>query len=246
MPNLNELEREVHLWSLRTVNFREEELADFAKRLSPQEQSQANRFAFDKDRRSYVTAHWLVRKVLSHYHPVPPDEWEFTRGLFGKPSISAPEQKERLEFNLSHTAGMVVCAVTCLGPIGVDVERVRMREYLDVARRFFAPDEVQQLERLPEHERRSAFFRFWTLKEAYIKALGKGLSVDLSRFGFPDVMGEEITIHFAEGNDDPENWKFLRHEPDEDYKIAAALCCSSDSSVKWRVFEDIPTSEMGL
>lgn len=243
MPNLNELEREVHLWYLPTANFREDELADFAKVLSPQEQYQANRFAFDKDRRSYVMAHWLVRKVLSHYVPVAPDQWEFKRGLFGKPSISAPEQIPQLEFNLSHTVGMVACAITCAGAIGVDVERVRMREYLNVARRFFAPEEVQQLEHLPEQEQRSAFFRLWTLKEAYIKALGKGLSVDLSRFSFPDVMGNEITIQFADDNDDPMNWQFLRHEPNEDYKIAVALCCPGGMNLNWKRFANAPTGE---
>ncbi|MCA9069961.1 MAG: 4'-phosphopantetheinyl transferase superfamily protein [Planctomycetaceae bacterium] len=243
MPNLTELEREVHVWYLSTGDFRAEELAKFATVLSSEERTRANRFAFEKDRRSYVTAHWLVRKVLSHYLPVAQNQWEFTRGLFGKPSISAPKPTVPFEFNLSHTVGMVACAVTSVGPIGVDVERVRAQEYIDVARRFFAPEEVRQLERLPVPQQRSAFFRFWTLKEAYIKAVGKGLSVDLSRFGFRDVMGDEITIQFAEGDDDPADWQFFRHEPSDEFKIAAGVCCPPGSIVNWRLFATPPPGE---
>lgn len=245
MPNLSELEREVHLWYLPTAKFGEHELAGFAKVLSPQEQHQAQRFAFEKDRRSYVTAHWLLRKVLSLYLPAAPQQWAFMRGLFGKPFLSTPEHHKPLEFNLSHTDGMVTCGVTRLGPIGVDVERVRDREYLDVARRFFASQEVEQLEHLSKREQRSAFFRFWTLKEAYIKALGKGLSVDLSRFSFSDVMGEKIAIQFAEGDEEPAHWQFLRHEPDDQFKIAAALYCPDGFKAEWKILSDLPTGETG-
>jgi len=243
MPDQADLEQEVHLWYLPTARFDDEHhLARAAERLSSDEQDRARRFAFEKDRRSYIAAHWLLRSALSQYLPVEPSAWEFTRSLFGKPAISGPPQGRRIAFNLSHSPGMVACAVTKTGEVGVDVETVRPREFLKLAERFFAPGEFQELKRLPEHERARAFFRFWTLKEAYVKARGRGLSLDLSGFFFPDVLGNEIRIEFDEGwDDDPNDWQFYRHEPDDQNQIASAVHKARCKNVVWRVFSEIPT-----
>jgi 4'-phosphopantetheinyl transferase len=241
MPSFSDLEREVHLWFLPTAMFDELNLAPLAGEvLSDEEQLRAGRFAFERDRRTYITAHWLLRRVLSLYLPVATQAWEFQHTLHGKPAIRSPGEAVPMRFNLSHSRGMAACAVTCLGEVGVDVETVHDRDYLRLARRFFAPQETSQLESLPIEQQPSAFFRLWTLKEAYIKARGLGLSIDLASFAFPQVMRDEIRIQFAEGfEDDPADWRFFRHEPDGEHKIAAAVHCPPDRDVAWKIFPEI-------
>ncbi len=243
MPHASDLHREVHLWFLPTKTFCEEELAKFkAEVLSPVERLRAERFAFAKDRRAYIAAHGLLRCVLSEYLPVAPASWTFERVLLGKPWIASPAEGMGFRFNLSHSTGMVACAVSLAGEVGVDVEAVREGEHLPLARRFFAPEEVSQLEPLPPAERAEAFIRFWTLKEAYIKARGLGLSLDLAGFAFPDVFGEKIEIRFAEGfEDNPADWHFFRHEPDGDHKIAVAVHRPPETQVALKIFPGMPT-----
>ena len=245
MPDMSDLAREVHLWFLPTGGFDEAELASLcASDLSAQEQSRAERFAFAKDRRSYLLAHCLLRRALSQYISIPPADWEFTRTLLGKPAVQTPVEVANLEINLSHTAGMVACALTTAGAVGVDVETVKPRDHLKLARRFFAPEEVSQLERLPAPRHDHAFFRFWTQKEAYIKARGLGLSLDLASFWFPNVMGETIEIAFAkEMDDDPADWQFHRHEPDDNHKIAVAVHRPHRSEVALKIFANILPGE---
>ncbi len=241
MPDLNDLTREVHLWFLPTSLFSETELASHADLvLSPKERRRAERFAFAKDRRSYIAAHWLIRKALSRCAPVPPEAWRFTRNALGKPVVAEPREGLGLLFNLSHTAGMVTSAVTRLGEVGVDVETVRPREHLKLAHRYFAPVEISLLESLSPEDQVQAFFRLWTLKEAYVKACGQGLAMDLASFAYPDVLQEEIKIEFAESRDDhPSLWSFFRHEPDPEHKIAVAVKHGTGTSPRFKICHDI-------
>jgi 4'-phosphopantetheinyl transferase len=115
-----------------------------------------------------------------------------------------------LRFNLSHTRGLVAVAVTLGADIGVDVEGRRERDTnLDVARRFFAPAEVRHLESVASGRQPQVFLEFWTLKEAYIKATGEGLSADLSSFAMQ--LSDPPTIAFANGNQAAaDEWHFRR------------------------------------
>lgn len=245
MRDFDDLSREVHLWSLTTMTFSEADLAKHAERvLSPEERQRAERFAFAKDRRSYITAHWLLRQVLSAYVSMPPDAWEFARAPHGKPFLAGLNAELGLFFNLSHTTGMVACAVTRMGEVGVDVETVRPRDHLNLARRYFAPLEVSQMESLSPEDQQEVFFRFWTLKEAYIKAQGLGLAMDLASFGFPEVQADQINIEFAEGSEDsPNDWSFFRHEPDPHHKIAVAVRRAEIDVPEFKIFQDIPPVE---
>jgi 4'-phosphopantetheinyl transferase len=241
MPDLSELSHEVHLWFLPTTTLSESDLGRLSESvLSCEEQRRAERFAFARDRRSYITAHWLVRRALSVYVPVLPALWEFRVSPLGKPMIASPTEGLGLWFNLSHTAGMVACAVTRSGEVGVDVETVRSRDLLNLARRYFAPGEVAELESLPAELHPQAFFRLWTLKEAYIKACGQGLAMDLAGFAFPNVLSNEITIEFYKGiKDEPKQWCFFRHEPDPSHKIAVAVKHEMGARPVLKIFHEI-------
>lgn len=117
-----------------------------------------------------------------------------------------------LHFNLSHSHGLVLCAVSSIGPVGIDVETIDPeRASLDIARRYFSDRETAIFAALPERDRPVAFHRIWTLKEAYVKALGTGLRTPLADFRFPNALAEEEEprIEFAEGvPQDPAEWRF--------------------------------------
>jgi 4'-phosphopantetheinyl transferase len=149
--------------------------------LSQEERARHAAFHFDRDRDAYLFAHSLVRRVLSQYDSAPAASWRFECNEYGKPFIAAPSSD--LYFSLTHTAGLVACAVSLHAEIGVDAERIdRAVEFLMLARRFFAPPEADTLEAAPETILPERFFTLWTLKEAYIKARGMGLSLPLHDF----------------------------------------------------------------
>lgn len=142
--------------------------------LSPEERRREERFYCERDRHHYRVSRALVRTVLSQYAPVPPEEWSFSATRYGKPEIvNDCAAAKRISFNLTHTHGLIVLAVACEGTVGVDAEHVRARQpCLEIARRFFARREAEQLFELPAERRSERFFHYWTLKESYIKAVG--------------------------------------------------------------------------
>jgi 4'-phosphopantetheinyl transferase len=149
--------------------------------LSSDEQERYGRFHFERDRHAYLFAHGLLRRILSQYECVPEACWRFECNRYGKPFVASP--RSGLYFSLTHTAGMVACAISSQAEVGVDAERVdRPCEFLTLAHRYFAPAEARSLESAPPELLPERFFTFWTLKEAYIKARGMGLSLPLQDF----------------------------------------------------------------
>lgn len=192
--------------------------------LSPQERMICGRFVFEKDRHQYLLAHSLLRKALSQYAPVRATDWRFIVEEHGKPQIALP-LAESLYFNLSHTQGLVACVVARQPQIGVDAEHLgRSDSLLEIARHFFAPAEIAYMEQHPPFEQREIFLNIWTLKEAYIKARGLGLSLPLQEFAFELKRGQPPAITFSAAMDDsPECWRFetLRLTPQHIIAVAA-------------------------
>lgn len=147
--------------------------------LDSSEQERAARYHFDIDRQRFTAARGQLREILAAYLNKPPRSLTFSYNPQGKPSL--PE--ERLRFNLTHTQGIGLLAVTDGQETGIDVEGINRRvDSPGIVRRFFAPAEVDALFALPESQRQRAFFDCWTRKEAYIKARGQGLSIPLDSF----------------------------------------------------------------
>ena len=139
---------------------------------------------------------------------MPPEAWRFSVTGHGKPILANSPSALVPRFNLAHTAGLVACAFSRDFEVGIDVENRQRTVNLDVARRFFAPAEVAYLEQAPEDRREDIFLLFWTLKEAYIKARGLGLSLPLEQFAF--TLGDPPQIAFAPAmRDDPSCWRFF-------------------------------------
>lgn len=155
--------------------------------LSDKERARHDRYRHDRDRNLHLTARLMTRTILSRCEPgVAPREWTFRPGPHGKPEIAGPEmQSGRWHFNVTHTEGVVVLAVAEGSPVGVDVERIdRPSNFEGLARRFFAPEEAAVIAAADESQRAALFYRIWTLKEAYVKAIGKGLAHPLDAFWF--------------------------------------------------------------
>jgi 4'-phosphopantetheinyl transferase len=132
--------------------------------------------------------------------------------------------------------------VTRCGEIGVDVERIdRKVEHLDLAKRFFAPDESAVLAKAPTHHVPELFFELWTLKESYIKARGMGLSIPLDDFAFAVHSDRRPQIRFAKpGLDDPAHWQFWRCRFASVYQLAVAIHVPSPEPIDLRLWETVP------
>jgi 4'-phosphopantetheinyl transferase len=155
------------------------------------ETARAERFVFARDRRRFVVARGVLRELLGAYLGCPPGEVRFVYGPAGKPALAPPLAAAGLEFNVSHSGELALYAVGLHRPLGVDVEQVRELDELEaLAERNFSSAERRALLALPPAERPAGFFACWTRKEAFIKALGEGLSHPLSAFTVSLVPGE--------------------------------------------------------
>jgi 4'-phosphopantetheinyl transferase len=193
--------------------------------LAPEEHERMARLVFERDRRRFLLTRALVRTMLSRYAGVPPAAWAFIANVHGRPEIlDRPRGVPDLRFNLSHTEGLIACAMTIGREVGVDVEHVQRRLTQDVAGRFFAPSEVNNLKALPDDEQARAFFDYWTLKEAYIKARGFGLALPLGDFAFTLAPPAPPQIAFEPAlEDDPATWQFVQDWPTPVHRLALAV-----------------------
>jgi len=190
--------------------------------LSDNERLRHSQFVFDRDRRDYAAAHALLRWSLSRYAPVAPEAWQFRNGPNGKPLIAGDYGGLPLAFNLSHTHGLVACAIAAHADVGVDVDSVTRAVDESVSRRFFAATEQAEIGRASTpRERAERFFELWTLKEAYIKAIGLGLSHPLSTIVFEVRVDHSVTFT-APADVDPARWRFIVFAPREDHRLAVA------------------------
>lgn len=201
--------------------------------LSDDERVRHARFRFESDRDIYLVAHALVRRMLARIAGAAPESFGFVAGEHGRPEISAPELARTLRFNLSHTRGLVACAVTRAADIGVDVEYVERKvEVMSVANHVFSPVEVDGLLALSGEAQRERFFELWTLKEAYIKAIGKGLSAPLRAITFDPAGPDPVSIRFGpEVADDDARWCLRRFEVGSAHRLALALAAERDAHI---------------
>src|SRR5689334_7179358 len=192
----------VHVWRI-VLNQDDEKLDRFRRTLEASELERARRFHFDVHRRHFIVARGFLRSVVARYLGSQPGALRFEYGAYGKPAL---ESGHTLRFNLSHSNEVALLAVTLDAELGVDVEHIRADfASEDIARRYFSRAEVEVFNSLPPEERVEAFFRCWTRKEAYIKAIGKGFSHALDAFDVTLAPGVEPVLLRAE-DDDASRW----------------------------------------
>jgi 4'-phosphopantetheinyl transferase len=216
---------EAHVWITQPEQIEEPRLLELYEGvLSAEEREQHRKFYFERHRRQYLVSHALVRLTLSRYAPVRPEAWSFRTNAYGRPEVLG-EGLPRLHFNLSHTDGMAVVVVALDAEVGVDVEDSQRRgEMVNLADHYFAPAEVQALRAIPADRQKERFFEYWTLKEAYIKARGMGLSIPLDQFAFELRPGLLPRIAFDPRlRDEPEGWQFVQLRPSARHQAALAV-----------------------
>ena len=217
----------VHVWTTRqddpAVITR---LPSYESVLTDDERRRASRFAQDADRVRFVIGRTLARTMLSQHARVPPREWAIEIDAHGRPELRRrPLHVPDLRFNLSHTPGLIACAVTCGREVGLDVEFINRRLVYDtIPERFFSTREVADLRALPPEDQPAVFFDYWTLKESYIKARGLGLALPLGQFTFRLRRDAPPTIEFdPELEDDPATWQFAQFWPTSIHRMAVAV-----------------------
>lgn len=191
----------------------------------------------------FLAARVLLRVVLSGYAGGDPRRWEFTANAYGRPEIAFPHAGG-LRFNVSHTEGLVACAVAFGSDVGVDVEDAgrRLDRYLQVAETVLAPDELRDLHATPEPGRRDRFFGYWTLKEAYAKARGMGFSLPFTEISFRLCPRGGVTgVSFAPPvGDDPAGWRFAAFRDGARHRGAVALRCAAGTDLRVTAWRTVP------
>ena len=171
----------------------------FVPLLSADERERAERFHFRRDAMRWIAARAVLREILGGCLGADPRTLAFTYGDKGKPALAAPAGPLDLQFSLAHSAHVGLYAVTVGCPVGVDVERLRPLSDMDrVAERTFSRQECAALSGLPVALRPAGFFNCWTRKEAYIKAVGLGLSYPLERFSVSLAPGVPARLEAVE------------------------------------------------
>ena len=199
------------------------DISDAVTRLSPDEHMRCARFRFARDQRDYAAAHALLRTSLSRYADLAPESWQFHAAPGGKPSLVLGDGMPPLSFNLSHTDGLVACAIAGGSDVGIDVEAVERDVSDGVAERFFSESECADLRHCASEPLRARrFIELWTLKEAYVKAIGKGLSHPLDSIVF-DVADRGSILFLPPPDVDVATWSFSLSAPTEHHCLAVAM-----------------------
>jgi 4'-phosphopantetheinyl transferase len=211
----------VHLFSLVVPTAIREQLYSL---LDPVECARAARFHAEQHRHRFIVAHGRLRQLLAAELLAEPRNITYLQGAHGKPLLADAGRSRKLHFNLSHSADWGMVGTAWGRELGVDVEVWRdMHDEAKLVQRYFSETEVAAYEALPMAERRAAFFRCWTRKEAYIKALGRGLSLPLSSF---DVSLESNTgLHLLRPAqlDDDRQWSLAGLDTEPGLSAAVAL-----------------------
>ena len=209
----------VHVWRI-ALDQADDRLERFRRTLEPHELERAGRFHFEKHRRHFVVARGFLRSVVARYVETRPEALRFEYGAYGKPALAS---EHGLRFNLSHSNEVALLAVTLEAELGVDVEHMRADfASEDIARRFFSRAEVEAFNALPKEEQVAAFFRCWTRKEAYIKAIGRGMSQPLDEFDVTLDPADPPALLYAK-EDDASRWQLSDLDVAPEYASAVIV-----------------------
>ena len=237
---------QIDLWYTDTGQVSESLLPAYRDLLSSSEIDRCDRFVFEEDRRLFLISHCLVRVMLSRYTGISPRELRFITKGQGKPQLAGFGDVPPVQFNLSHTRGMAVLGIAREHDIGVDVEHVKPSTNLEIADRHFSDAEVRVLQQTSPDEQRGLFFRFWTLKESYLKARALGIGFPLHLFTFHLDAHQPPRITFADGlADDPQHWQFFETQLRPDFPSAVAVRQPIDQPATLVVRSVVPLVDEG-
>jgi len=198
VPGLLPIDR-VDLWTV-SLPVSAEHYERLSRSLSGDEMARADRFKFERDRRRFVVGRGALRSILGSYLGRDPDAIRFAYGSHGKPTLADVSAAGGVEFNASGSDELAVCAVTVGTRLGVDIELCRPIAEEDFPDQCLTAAERNALRALEPADRPAAFYRLWTLKEAFLKATGEGLSRPMSSVEFDLSPGRAVRLIGGEQN----------------------------------------------
>jgi Phosphopantetheinyl transferase len=205
--------------------------------LSSDERLCAERFYFPQDTSHYIFSHGILRYVLGKYLFLSPEDIHFHYNRHAKPYLSAAIDRQVLSFNMSHSGQWVLIAVAQGREVGIDVEKIRIRDHLhQIAEYFFSPQEYTALTAMPAEQRVEAFFTYWTRREAYLKALGVGISGVLDSVDLPVSDGKPVFLVAGEASAREDCWRYVGFRPAPEY-MAAVVVEGDDWELKRFILE---------
>jgi 4'-phosphopantetheinyl transferase len=228
---------EIHVWSA-LLDQSDEIVSHMEGILAAHERERAARFHFPRDRARFTMGRSILRMLLGGYLEIPPTNVRYVPGTFGKLELTPQNESNPLRFNLSHRHGLALYAFVLDQEVGVDVEWPRNHPDLErVSERFFSESEKEALRAVPPDQRQVAFFNCWTRKEAFIKAIGTGLSYPLHEFDVSLAPGEPARLCGIRGNASiAEGWHLQEllpcagfvgalAAPGRDWRVICSHCC---------------------
>jgi 4'-phosphopantetheinyl transferase len=234
----------VHIWSA-SLDSTSATVGYLSTLLSEDEMERADRFHFDHLRQDFIIAHGTLRLILAHYLDCPPQDIRFEYASYGKPFLSQPFAAEGISFNLSHSHRLTLYAIGMHRRLGIDIEHIRpLTDMLSVAANTFSKDENQQLISVAKPDVPLAFFNCWTRKEAFIKAVGEGVSFPLDQFDVtlkPNELAKLLSVRGS--REEAERWSMFAWEPMDDY-VAALVADGHKPSLilrEWKHDERVQT-----
>ncbi len=214
----------VDVW-LTSTDPGEEQVQKYKKLLSATEIARADKFVPGHKRREYIITRGVLKQVLSRVTGLDASGLDFSYGDHGKPYLDINRAGKNIAFNVSHSHGMALVAITLGGRLGVDVEKIRPElDWLDLAERYFSASEYQALSKCPNDSSLMSFFTCWTRKEAFVKAVGDGIARGLSEFDVsidPDESAGLLNIRWQ--GEDAAEWSIKNIPIHGDYVAALAV-----------------------
>lgn len=224
-------DRLIQVWAAH-LNCSAAELSALAAVLSTEERTRAAKFVFARDRHAYTAARGILRHILAQYTGFAPEALVFETNRYGKPFLHTDFGGARLHFNVSHSGALALYAIRATGEVGVDIEQVRPLDDLQaIAEHSFSRAENMDLQSVPAEQYEEAFFTCWTRKEAFIKAVGQGLSFSLQDFDVTLRPGEPTRFRRIAGAE-PGGWSLFDLRPAAGYVAAVAVPAPS-SKLQW-------------
>jgi 4'-phosphopantetheinyl transferase len=216
-------ENDVHVWGA-DLDLPASRIQQLVQTLSPDEQLRAERFYFERDRKHFIAGRGLLRTILGRYLDLEPNQLQFSYGSRGKPALVNTGTGGTHCFNLSHSNGLALYAVTRNCNLGIDLEYIRpMPKVEQLAKRFFSPGEYAVISSLPPDQQQEAFFKGWTCKEAYLKATGEGL-IGLEQVEVSLTPGEPAALVSIQGDSKvASRWSVHELKPAPGYAAALAI-----------------------
>ena len=241
--NLCLASEEVHIW-YANLDLSTAEIDKLAAILSEDEREKAQNFHFDKHRQRYIAARGRLRQLLASYIDIAEKEIKFTYSDRGKPQLSLNLNPHNLQFNVSHSQHLALYAFTYQEKVGIDLEYLRsLKDAASIARRFFAPKEYELIASLTGEKQQKVFFQTWTIKEAYLKATGEGLSGSINEVEVLFEDNQPVNLAAIGGNVQlAADWLVYNFIPTDNFIATVAVETKSEKhqhkQLKFWVIED--------